>query len=90
MWPWGRPKRDPLPKERLETVEDELRRLRHHLEDLEDVLGRRVDKLMHRARREQLEAEQEHEQPAPDGTGPRVDRRALGHMLLRRQRGLLR
>lgn len=89
MWPFSAPKRDPLPKERLEAVEDDLRRLRHHVEDLEDVLGRRVDKLMHRARREQ--------EPAPAGPdaepvtdAPRVDKRHMAALIMRRGNGLLR
>jgi hypothetical protein len=92
MWPFQAQKRDPLPKERLEAVEDDLRRLRHHLEDLEDVLGRRVDKLMHRARREQ-ELEPGGKEAVPGGevrTASKVDKRHMAALILRRGNGLLR
>ncbi len=93
MWPWRSAKSEPLPKARLEAVEDDLRRLRHHVEDLEDVLGRRVDKLMHRARREQQEAAGGDSSPAGPDTEQipaRADKRTLGHLILRRSSGLLR
>lgn len=93
MWPFRHKEREALPRERLDELETALRRLRAHVEDLEDVLGRRVDKLMHRARR----AQQEEQEPDPAGTdagpvidAPRADKRRMAEIILRRGNGLLR
>jgi hypothetical protein len=56
--------RKPEPNQRLEQLENELRALKRHLSDVEDVLSHRVNKLMARAKRAPVE------EPASDGSEP--------------------
>jgi hypothetical protein len=63
----------------LETVREEVRSLRRHLEDVEDTLTRRVQKLMQRAKRD------------PDGNGdgerpPETEAERINRAILERRR----